>query len=48
MKPVYGTVGTWMQFSLYHRKILIGALLFCLLIITFCIRIQGVACHHDV
>ena len=36
-----GTVGTWMQFPLYQRKILIGALLFCLLIITFCIRIQG-------
>jgi asparagine N-glycosylation enzyme membrane subunit Stt3 len=30
-----------MQFPLYQRKILIGALLFCLLIITFCIRIQG-------
>ena len=31
-----------MPLPLYHRKILIGALLFCLLIITFCIRIQGV------
>ena len=31
-----------MPLSLYHRKILIGVLLFCLLIITFCIRIQGV------
>ena len=31
-----------MPLPLYQRKILIGALLFCLLIITFCIRIQGV------
>ena len=30
-----------MPLPLYQRKILIGALLFCLLIITFCIRIQG-------